>query len=107
MPKKGQQQTASGPPPLVSRDLFHRVNFAVQASAFLQSIGESSTSGSQRRPTRDEASVASIRDVKGKGRAIEVEADAAPIDFAALGREEMRATKAMAVHTQLKLQVTP
>lgn len=103
MPKKSQQQTASGPPPLVSRDLFHRVNFAVQASAFLQSIGESSRSGSHLQPGRPDATGTSVRDAKGKGRASAVGQDEALIDFAALGREEMRATKAMAVHTQLKL----
>lgn len=87
------------PPSLPQKELYQRVNFALQSSAFLQKLGESSgiAKGKRRAISRE------------SGPADEQNNHAAQIEesdegtMSELARVQMRTTKKMAAHTQLKL----
>ncbi|KAK1927642.1 hypothetical protein DB88DRAFT_507720 [Papiliotrema laurentii] len=92
----GKKQIKQGPdldvpPPLPQKELYQRVNFALQASAYLHSL----------------ASVAGSSDRKGKRKARgDVGDDGVGegyVDMGGLAMGNMKATRKMAAHTQLKL----
>jgi hypothetical protein len=94
----GKKQIKQGPdldvpPPLPQKELYQRVNFALQASAYLHSL----------------ASVAGSSDRKGKRKATgDVGDDGVGegyVDMGGLAMGNMKATRKMAAHTQLKLWV--
>ena len=85
-------------PPLPQKDLCQRVNFAVQASTYLHSLGVGSSSGRNGKPKASASDGSSDRVQSGPSSRSEV-------DFGALARSNMNATKKMAAHTQLKLYV--
>lgn len=91
-----QHSKSEIPPPIPQKDLYHRINYTLQASTFLQSLnaGETSHAG----PSR--ASQTTHIDTKGKGKA-----NTRTVDFAGIARREMKSTRKMAAHTQLRLYV--
>lgn len=111
MVRKGKQQGPGdasrpiGPPPLPQKDLFHRVNFAYQASIFLQNLNVEagpSTSCSPL-PTSDHA----VKDIaqQSLGKSITKAAGQkrrGDADFGKLAKGEMTLTRRMATHNQLK-----
>jgi ribonuclease P protein subunit RPR2 len=122
--KRPSGPPGTGPPPVTHRDLFHRVNFTLQASAYLQhlvpgrisDVNElgNAASGPSRRDSHSPA-LEVVVDRKGKRRAMEAEVDRrskrrsddveAGADFGRLAREDMQSTRGMAVHNLLKLCV--
>ncbi|GFZ42445.1 hypothetical protein JCM24511_00160 [Saitozyma sp. JCM 24511] len=122
--KRSSGHPGSGPPPMTHRDLFHRVNFTLQASAYLQHLQRpdprrrsdinepgSAASGPSRDSQSPTPTLEVVVDRKGKRRAVEVDTrskrkrddvEAGP-DFGRLAREDMKSTRGMAVHNLLKL----
>ncbi|ODO04961.1 hypothetical protein I350_05572 [Cryptococcus amylolentus CBS 6273] len=101
-PKKEKGSINTGQPPSVpAKDLFHRLNYSLQASVFLQSLGESS--GSCQQYGGREVNV--VKDRKGKRRAVE-NPSSSEDGFRKLARMGMRESNTMVVHNQLKLQVS-
>ncbi|WVQ77367.1 hypothetical protein IAR50_007052 [Cryptococcus sp. DSM 104548] len=99
--KKEKASNVAGQPPSVpAKDLFHRLNYSLQASIFLQSLGESS--GSSQQDAGREVRV--VQDRKGKRRAVENSSGAGSEEgFRKLARLGMRESHTMVVHNQLKL----
>ncbi|ODN77112.1 hypothetical protein L202_05644 [Cryptococcus amylolentus CBS 6039] len=98
-PKKEKGSINTGQPPSVpAKDLFHRLNYSLQASVFLQSLGESS--GSCQQYGGREVNV--VKDRKGKRRAVE-NPSSSEDGFRKLARMGMRESNTMVVHNQLKL----
>lgn len=93
-----QGQVGASLPPLPQKDLCQRVNFAVQASTYLHSLGVGSSSGRNGKRKASTPNGSSDRVQSGPSLRSEV-------DFGALARSNMNATKKMAAHTQLKLYV--
>ncbi|ORY29760.1 RNAse P Rpr2/Rpp21/SNM1 subunit domain-domain-containing protein [Naematelia encephala] len=86
----------SGPPPVINRDLLHRLNYTYQASIFLQQLGAASSS----------SSTSPVLDRKGKGKSKEIDAEEdeeSNVDFASLARQGMQGARKMGVHNQMKL----
>jgi ribonuclease P protein subunit RPR2 len=126
--KRSSGPPGTGPPPMTHRDLFHRVNFTLQASAYLQHLQRPSprrrsdvtasgcaASGPSRGDSQPPTpSLEMVVDRKGKRRAVEVDSRSkrkrdnaeAGADFARLAREDMKSTRDMAVHNLLKLYVS-
>ncbi|TYJ55552.1 hypothetical protein B9479_003702 [Cryptococcus floricola] len=95
--EKGSNNTGQ-PPSVPAKDLFHRLNYSLQASVFLQSLGE--TSGSCQQDGGREVNV--VKDRKGKRRAVE-NPSSSEEGFRKLARMGMRESNTMVVHNQLKL----
>jgi hypothetical protein len=106
MAKKQERKPGAAPtlPHMPQKELYQRVNFAIQASTYLHSLGIGSQAGSS--------------DRKGKRKAYKLDAEeprhdrpsagrpgssAERLDFATLAKEGMKITKKMVAHTQLKL----
>ena len=95
---KGKQPDASpGLPPVTQKDLFHRYNYTLQSSLYLQQL--LSTAGSSSRAAHAPLTHSVSR--KGKEKAVSVNDDDASV--AQVARSNMRASRGMAVHNLLKL----
>ena len=100
--RMGKKQNGKGPnldvaPPLPQKELYQRVNFALQSSTFLQQLGESSQTRKGKRKAQDGSDHhVEDEDVSGQGLGDVLNE---------LSRGQMKSTKKMAAHTQLKLCV--
>jgi len=116
MPPKKQNARKDAPPPIPSRDHFERAHFAVQASVYLQQLGESTKAGAASASANagasgsgsdgvdgkeegkfDEPTTSARRDRKGKRRA-----DAAAEPYSRLARA-IGNVKGWTVHNQVKM----
>lgn len=95
-PKPGQAGVSL--PALSQKELCQRVQFAVQASTYLQSLGLAAG------PSDRKGKRKAVRAQEGSGELADHNGGAGlKVDFEALARNNMKATKKMAAHTQLKL----
>lgn len=102
----GAGSSATVPPPLPNRDIFHRVNFAYQSAALLQQLVPGPSTG-----LSSKSEIQVVRDKKGKRKAVEwheeVVAEAGEtgnkIKWGRLARKGTREMKRMALHNQVKL----
>jgi hypothetical protein len=88
---QGGQATASHPPQIPNKDLFHRLNFTYQTSAFFSTLS----------PDESRPILHTKIDRKGKRKAIDAETNT--LDLSRLSRNGMSSGKGMSVHNQLKL----
>jgi len=100
-PKQGQ--SGASMPPLSQKELCQRVHFAVQASTYLHSLGSTAGSSDRKGKRKFMQSSSSENGLEtpmgsGSGRSRNV-------DYEVLAKSNMKATKKMAAHTQLKLYV--
>lgn len=91
-----QHSKSEIPPPIPQKDLYHRINYTLQASAFLQNLN----AGKITHAGPSQSLQTTPIDRKGKGKA-----DTRTVDFAGIARREMKSTRKMAAHTQLRLYV--
>jgi hypothetical protein len=108
--KKTEWSTA--PPPIPNKDLYQRVNYTIQASLYLQGLASSSSGSgslSSSLPTRAN----SQHDRKGKRRAMnkDKQKDSVVVSIiesggvGSLARKNMKGTRDLVEHNQLKLYV--
>lgn len=113
---KSAAPSARAGPPLPNRDVFHRINFAHQAAAFLQQLVPASGSGPSVRAGPSKKKKAG-RGSNGRGETergtvpeqavtvegVEGEKQDRTVEWGRLARKGTKEMKKMAVHTQIKL----
>jgi len=90
-------------PHMPQKELYQRVNFAVQASTYLQSLGIDPQAGSSDRKGKRKAYRLDPEGEYDDNAEHSVRSAGARLDYTALAKGGMKITKRMIAHTQLKL----